>query len=282
MSNNPELLKMFQLLQEAYLATLAKMDSGLLAEPATIEHPTQDGPIVACPQKSDNIHEDNEMAAIQFNSAAIEPSAPMGQLSVSGPEGHPVIISASEIKQSKSGGNNGYVEFQLTVIDGPHKGEAGAYRLNIYHENPQVVSIAQSQLSAICHVTGRIAINDTNELHNIPFRCIVGNQKPDPKNPDGPVYTEVKSVLDINGNKPSKNMAQPQATNQPQFAAQPAPVQQYAAQPVQQAYAQPAPAQQFAPAPQPVAQQAAPFAPQQQFQPTPGVQAPGQPAWGQR
>jgi hypothetical protein len=173
-----------------------------------------------------------------FNAHAVEPSAPASALPVSGPEGHPVIITANEFKQAKSGGNNGFAELTLQIIDGEFKGQTGPYRLNIFHDNPQTVAIAQAQLSALCHVTGQMMISNLDQLHNIPFRAIVGMQKK--QQPTDPDYTEIKGVLDIQGNKPGKagqNHAAPQAAAAPpawnQAPGQPAqPQQPQAASPV--------------------------------------------------
>lgn len=176
----------------------------------------------------------------------MEPAGPaVSQLPVSGSDGWPVIVSASEFKASKSGANNGYLELTLNIIEGEHKGQTGAYRLNLFNENAQTVDIASRQLSAICHVTGQMMISDSAQLHNIPFRAIVGLQKK--LKEDAPDYTEVKGVLDYSGNRPgqAKLAPQAQAAQAPAFA-QP---QQQAAAPApaaQPAWSQP---QQAAPAP---------------------------------
>ena len=138
-----------------------------------------------------------------FNAHQVEPAGiPSPMLPVSDSSGHPVIITASEFKATKGNSNNGYLELTLMICDGQHKGETGSYRLNLFHENPQTVDIASRQLSAICHVTNQMMISDSQQLHNIPFRVIVGMQKK--QKPEDPDYTEVKGVLDINGDKPGK------------------------------------------------------------------------------
>ena len=181
-----------------------------------------------------------------FNAHNVEPAVASPQLPISGPEGLPVVITASEFKPSKSnaetGQNNGYLELTLTVIDGPHKGETGPYRLNLYHNNPQTVDIANRQLSALCHVTNQMMISDSGQLHNIPFRALVTLQKK--AKPEDPDYTQVSGVLDFAGNKPGQAkpagapMGQPmaQATPTPAPAAWGAP-----AQPQQQAFVPGAP-----------------------------------------
>lgn len=206
------------------------------------------------------------MATLQFDATKVEPAGISSQLPVSGPDGYGVIISASEMKENKDK-TGGYLELTLQVIDGEHKGETGAYRLNLFHSNAKTVEIAYRQLSAVCHAVGVFQVADSSQLHNILFKAVVGLQKGD--NPEG--YTEVKGVLCSDGSTPGKPKG-------PAQAAQPAPVQQASVQqPVQQSAAPAAggwpgaaPAQQQAPvqqeqqpaqgwAQQPVQQAAAPW-----------------------
>jgi hypothetical protein len=164
------------------------------------------------------------MAQLNFNAHAVDPSQPMSFLPVSDPNGHLVIIIASEMKAAKSNPEkNGFLELTLQIIDGQHKGETGAYRLNLFNESAQAVDIASRQLSAICHVTGQMMIAESSQLHNIPFRAIVALQKK--TSPTDPDYTEIKGVLDINGNKPAKPGSAPpaQPTQAPAPTTAPAP-----------------------------------------------------------
>lgn len=206
-----------------------------------------------------------------FNAQQFDPTQSTGGLPIGK---HPVVVDSSEVKPNKEN-NGGYLQLNLKIIDGPQRGNVGAYRLNLYHNNQQTVEIAHHQLSAVCHVTGVFMLQDSAQLHNIPFIVEVGPQKNDAQ------YTEVKKVFDINGNEPGK-AGQGQAPQQP------------AQQPAQGGFAQQQPpAQQQAPAAawgapqgqqQPPAQGGAPAwgqAPQQQ--PAAAPQQPqGAPAWGQQ
>lgn len=206
---------------------------------------------------------------------------------------HPVIITASEVKAT-SDNTGGMVVYDLEVIDGPGKGQTGPYRVNLYNASDKARSIAESQQSALCYVTGKFLINDTAELHNIPFVVDVEEQILTPqqvaKQAAGEQvrpFTQVKKVLDINCNEPKGN-------GQAQPAPAPAPVQQQQApapaqaaqgawggQPTNQAQA---PAQApaawggAASAPAPVQPPAQP--PAQAWSQAPA--AAGQPAWGKR
>lgn len=200
-----------------------------------------------------------------FDATKIEPACVGGgQLPVSPKEGWKVIITDSEMKETAAK-DGGYLELNVQIVEGEHAGTEGKYRLNIFNKNEQAQNIAHKQLSALCHVTGVFQITDSALLHNRPFRAVVGLQKGAEAAEKG--YTEIKGVLDINGNQPGKAGSAP--------AAPPvAPVQAPVAPPVQQ---------QAAPAWQPPA---APEAPAQQAAPTWGAQqqqaAPAPPPWASK
>tara|TARA_Y100001973_G_scaffold106643_1_gene186082 strand:+ start:20408 stop:21115 length:708 start_codon:yes stop_codon:yes gene_type:complete len=129
-----------------------------------------------------------------FNAQQYDPTQGVGGLPIGR---HPVVIESSEVK-ANSKNDGGYLQLNLKIIDGPQQGTTGAYRLNLYHSNQQTVEIAHRQLSAVCHCVGVFNVQDSGQLHGIPFVVEVGPQKNDPQ------YTEVKKVFDINGNEPGK------------------------------------------------------------------------------
>ena len=185
---------------------------------------------------------------------------------------HPMVITASEMKQVKDKPNCGYLEFTVHIIDGEAKGMEGSYRLNLYHDNETTVRIAEQQLSSIAHVTGnvdgtgRCTAVDSSQFHNLPFIGVVSPQK------NKPDYTEISGVKHITGEQPGKaSAAGPAAAPAP-----PSPPQQAPQAPVQPAAAQQAaPAWGGAPAPA----QAQPAAPQWGNQ-APAAAAPAtQPTW---
>ena len=165
------------------------------------------------------------MAQIQFDATQFAPAIiGTGQLPVSDSHGWPVVIVSSEVKPTKSG-TGGYIEFLLQIIEGEHEGDTGAYRVNLFNPSEEAKQIAQRQMSALCYVTGVLKPTDTAQLHNKPFRAIVGLQK---NLKEGENYTEVKGVKDIEGDNPSPKKVQAPASSAPKFASQtlpPAPVQ---------------------------------------------------------
>ena len=128
---------------------------------------------------------------------------------------HLVVVESSEVKATKDN-SGGYIQLNLKITEGPSAGTTGAYRLNIYNSNQQAVEIAQKQLSAVCHVTGVFSVQDSSQLHNIPFMVEVGPQK------NKPEYTEVKKVFDAAGNEPGKAPAAPAQPTAPATQGAPA------------------------------------------------------------
>ncbi len=213
-----------------------------------------------------------------FNAQQFDPTQGGGSLPVGR---HPVIIESSEVKANKAN-DGGYLQLNVKLIDGPQTGTTGAYRLNLYHSNPQTAEIAHRQLSAICHCVGVFNVQDSGQLHNIPFIIEVGLQKGEEAAQKG--YTEVKKVFDINGNEPGKaGQGAPAAQPQQQPAAQGGFGQQQPAQQPQQPQGGGAwggqPAQQ--PAAQPQGNAPAWGQPQQPAQ-QPQQPAGSAPAWGQQ
>ena len=148
-----------------------------------------------------------------FDATNIEPAKPFEVLP---PGKYPAQIVNSETRVTKDGTGQ-YLWLDLDVLDGPHKGRKLFDRLNLVNANPQTVEIAQRSLSAICHATGRMQVQDSEELHLIPFVADVQVQPP--KNG----YGESNKVRYLPLNAGAKPAApQPARTTQPQQQPQPA------------------------------------------------------------
>lgn len=161
----------------------------------------------------------------EFDATQFDPSQGSAQLPVGK---HPVVISGSEVQANKEN-TGGYLKLDLTIIDGPHKGATGVYRLNLYNSNQQAVDIAHRQFSAVCHAIGVYKVQDSQQLHDRPFIIEVGFQKgQEPgSNPDAKGYTEVKRVFDRNGGEPGKPAQNPPAQVQGGGSQQSAPTGQW-------------------------------------------------------
>lgn len=157
-----------------------------------------------------------------FDARSVEPSSGgSNQLPVSDSNGWPVVIINSDVVPVKDKPNAAFIRFDLMIIDGEHKGAEGTYRVNYFSDSEVAANIAKGQLSALGHVTGQFSIANTAQLHNIPFRVVVGLQKDKESAEKG--FTEIKYVLDINGNKAGKSGAQAVAAPTPSPTPAPAP-----------------------------------------------------------
>lgn len=167
-----------------------------------------------------------------------------------------MVISNTDVINTK-GGAGAYLSIEHTVLESmhpEHKGRKVWNNLNLWHNNPQVVAIAQSQLKSIADAVGVGEFNETSVLHDKPIAVKVIKVPPrdnyDEKN-------EVKGYDAI------------------QRVSQGGPVSTAPALPTAaQAHAAPAPQAAPAPAPQAAPPQAAPPA---QGQPPQG----DKPAWQQ-
>jgi hypothetical protein len=205
------------------------------------------------------------MAQLNFDATQVNPDQSFEPI----PAGwYNMMIIESEMKPTRDG-NGAYLQLTLKVIDGQYAGRQVFDRLNLQNQNPVATEIAYRRLSAYCHATGVIQVEDSQQLHGIPFKARVSVRTDstgqyDPSN-------EVKAVKHINEETGTTAAPAQQGFQAPaqQFPQQPQqfPQQQWQQPPAQQA---PAPQQFQQPAQQPQFQQPAP----QQAQAQGGAQTP--------
>ena len=156
-----------------------------------------------------------------FNANAVDPTQGGNYQQL--PAGkHPVIIVASEVKAT-SDNTGGMVVFELQVTDGPAKGASGPMRINLYNASDKARQIAEAQMSALCHATGVFMLQDTQQLHGIPFAVDVTEQPLTPqqvekqqKGEKVTPFTQVSKILTANGELPGVQGGQ---QSQPQQSA---------------------------------------------------------------
>jgi len=108
-----------------------------------------------------------------FNAHEVDPNVGFDPI----PAGkHACVIVNTEMKPTKAGDGQ-YLQVELEVIDGPHKGRKLWDRLTLRHPNEMTVKIARGTLSAICRAVGVMAPKDSVELHNLPLVASVGLKK---------------------------------------------------------------------------------------------------------
>ena len=83
------------------------------------------------------------------------------------------IIVKSEMKTTRDQTGN-YLKLELKIIDGKHKGRIVFDMLNLVNQNSQTMQIANNILNTICNACGKVSVQDSLELHNIPMNITVG------------------------------------------------------------------------------------------------------------
>lgn len=207
------------------------------------------------------------MVQLAFDATQVAPSTGSADVLEAGEYG--VQIIGTEMKETKK--KDGHLlEITMSCIDEGFAGKRIQARLNVNNPSTQAVEIAMSELSAICHVTGVMSIQDTQQLHGVPFRVRVDKE---PRNDKPDLFSNViRGYMDMNGVAPAAGAAAGAAApGAPGAPAAPAAQQQPPA-PVQQQQAAPAAEQQQAPV-----QQAAPPVQQQAQAETPPAAAPTPP-----
>ena len=202
------------------------------------------------------------MVALSFDPTKYDPASTGGDLFETGM--YDFRISKSEAKQTKDTTGTMLV-LTFDCLNPEHAGRKLLIRLNLVNQNPQAVEIAYRELSAICHVVGIGKLEDSQQLHNRPFKASV--EKLPRKDDPSKFNNEIRGYFDSQGNEPvlgrfagggaAPNAAPPAPTVAAAVAPLAAPVAQPAAPAAPAAEAQPwaQPAQ--AQAPQPWAQPAA-------------------------
>jgi hypothetical protein len=124
-----------------------------------------------------------------FDARQVEPAKPLEPV----PTGwYNVKIIESEMKPT-SKGDGAYLELTMEILDGDYVGRKAWDRLNLQNPNQTAMEIAYRQLSAICHATGVMQVNDTAQLHGIPLMARIV-QKPAGPGADGKFYDASNEV----------------------------------------------------------------------------------------
>lgn len=190
---------------------------------------------------------------INFDASQVAPAV-AGEIIPAG--WYPVQIVKSEGKPT-SKGDGMYLETEMEIIGGEHKGRKLFDRFNLQNSNPIAVEIAYRMLSAVCHAVGVIQVADSQQLHGRPLMAKV---KLIPAGPgaDGKMYEAKNEVSGYKAFDASAMQPSAPVGNAPAWATGGAP-----AAPAfnQQAPAYTAPAPAFNPAPAAAAPTFAPAAP---------------------
>ena len=143
------------------------------------------------------------MATFNFNANSVEPMQPRtyGPL----PAGdYEMIIVKSDVKPTKAGTGH-YLELEMQVVSGEASGRRHWERLNVDNPNKQAEEIAKEALAALCFAVGVTDVEDTVQLHDIPF---VAHIEIDRKEPD---RNRITGYATAGAAKPAAPAARPAA-----------------------------------------------------------------------
>jgi hypothetical protein len=199
----------------------------------------------------------NKMTQLNFDATQHQPSSfePMPL------DWYDLLVSGSEIKPT-SKGDGMRLNLEITVQSGRFMGRKMFQGYNIQNPNSEAVRISMGQLSALAHAVGVLQVQDSTQLHGIPFKGRLKVRKAEP-NSGYDDQNELTACKPASDPQPTNTVAaQPQVGGMPGGAAPSwsAPGAGFGAQPAGQA----APAG-FGMQPQ-AQQQPQQFAPQQQPQ----------------
>ena len=108
-----------------------------------------------------------------FDASSVDPRNAYGQL----PAGiYRVQIIESDLRITKDGWGK-YVYLVMDVLEGDQAGRKIFERLNLVNKNPAAVEIAQRQLPGICHATGQMQVENSEQLHFIPFEMMIEKKR---------------------------------------------------------------------------------------------------------
>lgn len=106
---------------------------------------------------------------LNFNAASVppaEPGFPIWEGMV------PVMIKKTETQNTAANDGNKYLAIHVMALDGHYRGQENVIRLNLWNSNSKAVEIAWRQLSSICHVTGRMTVQDSDQLIGAQFLSV--------------------------------------------------------------------------------------------------------------
>lgn len=106
------------------------------------------------------------MANLSFDARSVEPD--QGRIGAIPAGWYPVLIDETEVKPT-SQGDGAYLNVRFSVLDGAYKNSKLWHRFNTKNQSEKAVEIAYKQLSALMHAVKVLAMQQTEQLHNIPL-----------------------------------------------------------------------------------------------------------------
>lgn len=147
------------------------------------------------------------MAKIGFNTA--DAPAPDNDFPPIPAGDYPMRVISSEMKDTKDGTGKMLV-LEMDITDGPCAGRKHWERFNLVNKNPQAVEIAQRNLAQLCLAVGKVSVEDSDELHMLPF---IAKMKVTPPKGDYSAGNQIASYKAASGGAAASPAAQPSASS---------------------------------------------------------------------
>jgi hypothetical protein len=143
------------------------------------------------------------MAKFQFTTAGIDLSAAASRDYSPLPKGsYEAMVIDSAIKATKSGDGQ-YIELTIQIISGDHSGRRLWERLNISNPNKQTEEIASKALGQLCVAVGVDDMEDTEQLHDMPFIVELDIDRKDPTRNKIWAYKGIEGLPKVAAAKPA-------------------------------------------------------------------------------
>ena len=93
------------------------------------------------------------------------------------PAGEKLLVEVEQSDYVQNRNGDGHIaKFTIGVIKGDYKGRKVFLNLNLDHPNEKAVEMAEAEFVSLIRSCKLTAVEDTEELHNIPFMIEVGIQ----------------------------------------------------------------------------------------------------------
>ena len=132
------------------------------------------------------------MARLDFNTEGVDDPVSFEVL----PDGTEVlcVLEESDMIENKAG-DGSYLKLTFVSIDDAHRGRKFWENLNIVSQRDddkakKMIAIASSQLAQLCRACGKVAVQDSEELHGIPVILRLGVE---PARGEWPAKNRVKA-----------------------------------------------------------------------------------------
>lgn len=99
------------------------------------------------------------------------------------PAGEYLVAITKSVMADNKKRNGQHLTCHMKIIEGEFKGRILFELMNLDNPNPVAVDIANKTLNGICQACGKVGVEDSNELHNIPMIVVVAVKPGDAVNP---------------------------------------------------------------------------------------------------